>query len=95
VQQFLRTNISSATPKEQKLLRLLVGDKSVPAQLVSSNLRRAVSTMLIDFSACNITIPTTMRAAPSRPGYYGYYGLAADDQYNYYGLQRFYPMYDD
>jgi broad specificity phosphatase PhoE len=50
VQQFLRTNPSFATPKEQKLLRLLVGDKSVPAQLVSSNLRRAVSTMLIGFS---------------------------------------------
>lgn len=50
VQEFLKTNPEFMTPKEQKLLRLLVGDKSVPAQLVSSNLRRAISTMLIGFS---------------------------------------------
>jgi broad specificity phosphatase PhoE len=50
VQQFLQTNVDFATPKEQKMLRLLVGDKSVPAQLVSSNLRRAITTMLIGFT---------------------------------------------
>ncbi|GKZ01083.1 hypothetical protein MPSEU_001059900 [Mayamaea pseudoterrestris] len=50
IQGFLKTNPKFATPKEQKMLRLLVGDKSVPAQLVSSNLRRAISTMLIGFS---------------------------------------------
>lgn len=50
IQTFLRSNLDYVTPKEAELIRLLVGDDNkVSAQLVSSNLRRAISTMIVGF----------------------------------------------
>ena len=48
VASFLKdTNLEYVTPKEAELIKLMLGDE--PSTLVSSNLRRAISTMAIGF----------------------------------------------
>jgi hypothetical protein len=48
VAQFLRvTDPQFSTPKEANLIRLMTGDSKEKCQLVSSNLRRAISTLAI------------------------------------------------
>ena len=58
VQKFLQTDIDHAPPKEAQILRLLTGKQKTASgtttidtssQLVSSNLRRAISTMVVGF----------------------------------------------
>lgn len=49
IQTYLQSKIDFMTPKEADLLRLLIGSKEHPSQLVSSNLRRAISTIVIGF----------------------------------------------
>ena len=56
VRQFLRNDITYSTPKEARLIRLMLGDpvddkkgnqSGSSSQLISSNLRRAISTLAI------------------------------------------------
>lgn len=51
LQTYLQTNVEFATPREADLLRRLRGDEAHAATslLVSSNLRRAISTMIVGF----------------------------------------------
>jgi hypothetical protein len=49
VKKYLATDIEFSPPKEAAILRILVGDKKVTSQMVSSNLRRAIATMTIGF----------------------------------------------
>lgn len=46
---FLGESLDYKTPKEQELIKIMIGDS--PSQLVSSNLRRAISTMAVGFQA--------------------------------------------
>ena len=49
IRTFLKTDLTYVTPKEADMIRLLLGDKEVSAQIVCSNLRRAIATVAIGF----------------------------------------------
>ena len=50
VHSFLQTSLEYTTPREAELIRLMLGtSKTASSQLVSSNLRRAISTTAIGF----------------------------------------------
>jgi broad specificity phosphatase PhoE len=49
VHSFLQSSIEYKTPREAELIKLMLGTSPGSSQLVSSNLRRAISTMAVGF----------------------------------------------
>lgn len=49
VHSFLQSSLEYKTPREAELIKLMLGSSAGSSQLVSSNLRRAISTMAIGF----------------------------------------------